>query len=312
MTVRFMRKRGERGLYVMGADSKWHVALELKLTGEFSSQRDIVNYRKDESVVVCVKTLHAQSKVLPTDEVNVYIENGLLKMKTRTSSAVVNYHDAEDDVVDDGDKLTAEEIKDLIVAGEKPERPITGPVSAVIIHEKLRVMYEVVVDRREIASLVSACKERPLMNIRIEPRGRMYFITEGSRVEVQKRQFVVSYDEEFNGEYHAASLRLILNWSQESEMRMFIYHPIFDDERVVPSMVGIKYKDRGGTCEIMALMSAGAAEGRPPTISQRREVKRRLEDERKTLRIQQGIDRDTKRAKMIEDVRREELKDDVE
>src|SRR5690606_10894667 len=111
ITVRFTKRRGERNLYITGADSAWHVALELKLSGRTSTRVDVINTLRDESVVVCVKTLLDQSRTLPNNGglVNVYIKDGLLHMQTQTSTAVVNYYH-KDQVTKDPERLTPEEM----------------------------------------------------------------------------------------------------------------------------------------------------------------------------------------------------------
>jgi hypothetical protein len=87
---------------------------------------------------------------------------------------------------------------------------------------------------------------------------------------------------------------------------LIVYRPIVTEKEVIPSMLGIQYTKWMGVCVVLAVMSHGVARARPPTISTRREVKKRLNDEREERRIQVENAREAKRRKAIMDVQREE------
>lgn len=307
ITVRFTKRRGERNLYITGADSAWHVALELKLSGRTSTRVDVINTLRDESVVVCVKTLLDQSRTLPNNGglVNVYIKDGLLHMQTQTSTAVVNYYD-KDQVTKDPERLTPEEMRNLIMTGGRSEPEYKGPVTATIIHQRLDKMCSIRVDRREINSLVGTGKDKPLVTIRVAPQGRLSFVTDGSRTDVEQTRFEVGGNEHFTGSYLTSALHLILQGGGGADTRLIIYRQIVTEKETVPSMLGIQYTGWMGVCDVLAVMAPGEARARPPTISTRREVKKRLNDEKEERRIQIENAREAKRRKAIEDVQQAE------
>lgn len=323
ITVKITRRAGEWKLRITGADSGWHVGIECVLSGKRTS-RDKINAIADETVIVGVERLESVTSTLQGDTINVFIRGGEFKLKTRGGSGTANYDAAEireEELRKVEDGVDAEKLREMITKGTI-EEAATGEVTASFIHSLMIPLCVVAVKSSEITPvLASAEKMTGLVELVAKPKGAGLLLnTEGASQVIRSAQFQKCTPEGVRCEYTASYLKAFVSPpdAASSTTRLIMYERATTNGELAPSVIGVSHKDEGNkkwpSCyETLVVMSSGPTVKRRPTVAQRRVVKNKLNDMMDQRRAADDNEREVKRAKMIEDVRRkEEYYDEVD
>lgn len=309
-TVMFTKRAGQRGMIVSCADSNWHVQLEVGLRGTLG-KKDIVNHISDEMAVVPVELLTSMTKSMPTERVNVYIEHNILRMKTRKSSARVTYEEHKSTARENADTMTHDQLREMITSGTVAIKA-TGPVTARILHEHMVPLCIIQVSKKELFTSITGAGVNDLVEIEVRSvskdghsRGQLRVVMNGSHTIIEEAQFEMGGNVHIRSLYNARYLRVLLTVSSlRCSLRLILYKPIIRDERQGPQLLGLEYRDIDGVFDALLLMSSGAISARVAMPSNRRVVKRLMNDILDNEKHAADIERDNRRRLEIEAQRR--------